>query len=106
MSPVFSDFHFMRPWWLLALPIGLILLTSLKRQEPGESQWHKVCDEHLLTQLLVGDDISGRKRIYSALVSMLILATVALAGPAWERLPQPLFRAAEGRVVVLDLSLS
>lgn len=105
-SKFFTDFHFIRPWWLLALPLGLILLAGFKRQEPGRSQWHKVCDQHLLEQLLVGAGTVGKKRIYGALLSMLILATLALAGPAWERLPQPLFQAAEGRVIVLDLSMS
>ena len=102
----FNDFHFLRPWWLLALPAGLLLLTGLKRREPGKNQWHKVCDSHLLEHLLVGEAKTAQKRIYSGLLLMLSLATLALAGPAWERLPQPLFRAASGRVIVLDLSLS
>ena len=100
------DFHFLRPWWLLALPVGLLLLARLKRREPGKSQWHKVCDSHLLEHLLVGEAKIQQKRIYSSLLIMLSLATLALAGPTWERLPQPLFRAAGGRVIVLDLSLS
>ena len=100
------DFHFLRPWWLLALPTGLLLLAGLKRQEPGKSQWHKVCDRHLLEHLLVGEAKIQQKRIYGGLLVILALATLALAGPTWERLPQPLFRAAGGRVVVLDLSLS
>ncbi len=100
------DFHFLRPWWLLALPVGLLLLARLKRREPGKSQWHKVCDSHLLEHLLVGEAKIQQKRVYSSLLIMLSLATLALAGPAWERLPQPLFRAAGGRVIVLDLSLS
>ena len=106
MNQVLTNFHFIRPWWLLALPLGLILLAGLKRREPGQSQWHKVCDQHLLEQLLVGAAAVDRKRIYSALLSMLILATLALAGPTWERLPQPLYKANTGRVIVLDLSMS
>ncbi len=100
------DFHFLRPWWLLALPVGLLLLARLKRQEPGKSQWHKVCDHHLLEHLLVGEAKIQQKRVYGSLLIMLSLATLALTGPTWERLPQPLFRAAGGRVIVLDLSLS
>jgi len=106
MASFLTNFHFIRPWWLLALPLGLLLLSGLKRRDAGISQWHKVCDQHLLEQLLVGEGRSGRKRVYGALLTMLLLVTLALAGPTWERLPQPLFRAAEGRVIVLDLSLS
>ncbi len=90
----------------MALPAGLLLLAGLKRREPGKSQWHKVCDSHLLKHLLVGEAKIAQKRIYSGLLLMLSLAALALAGPAWERLPQPLFHAANGRVIVLDLSLS
>lgn len=103
----FHDFHFLRPWWLLAFPVGLLLLNGLQKQKGGKSQWHKVCDPHLLGKLLIGEsETTPKKRMYAALSFMLLLATLALAGPAWERRPQPLFRAAGGRVIVLDLSLS
>lgn len=102
----FHDFHFLRPWWLLAFPLGLVLLSGLRPQKRGQNQWHKVCDQHLLGHLLVGESETGTKMIYGLLLFMLLLATLALAGPAWERRPQPLFRSATGRVLVLDLSLS
>jgi len=102
----FHDFHFLRPWWLLAFPLGLVLLSGLRQQKRGQSQWYKVCDRHLLGQLLVGEAETGSKRIYGFLLLMLLLATLALAGPTWERRPQALFRSATGRVLVLDLSLS
>jgi Ca-activated chloride channel family protein len=102
----FHDFHFLRPWWLLALPLGLALLNGLRQQKRGQSQWHKVCDRHLLGHLLIGESESGSKWFYGFLLLMLLLVTLALAGPAWERRPQPLFRSATGRVLVLDLSLS
>jgi len=102
----FHDFHFLRPWWLLAFPLGLVLLSGLHQQKRGQSQWYKVCDRHLLGHLLAGEAETGSKRIYGFLLLMLLLATLALAGPTWERRPQPLFRSATGRVLVLDLSLS
>ncbi len=102
----FHNFHFLRPWWLLAFPLGLVLLSGLRQQKRGQSQWYKVCDRHLLGQLLVGEAETGSKRIYGFLLLMLLLATLALAGPTWERRPQALFRSATGRVLVLDLSLS
>ncbi len=102
----FHNFHFLRPWWLLAFPLGLWLLNGWRKQESGKSRWDKVCDRHLLGKLLVGESETSAKRISGALLLMLLLATLALAGPTWERRPQPLFRSATGRVIVLDLSLS
>ncbi len=102
----FHDFHFLRPWWLLALPLGLLLLGRLRRQELGKSQWDKVCDRHLLGHILLGADETRSKMISGVLLLMLLFATLALAGPTWERRLQPLFRSAVGRVIVLDVSLS
>jgi len=102
----FHDFHFLRPWWLLAFPLGFVLLNGLRKQEEGKSQWDRVCDRHLLESLLVGKAETAPKMLYGALLFMLLLATLALGGPTWERRPQPLFRSSLGRVIVLDLSLS
>ena len=102
----FADFHFLRPWWLLGLPLGLFLLQRKLRQGQGRNQWLQVCDRHLLDRLLVGENPKGLKRRLSGLLLMLLLAVPALAGPTWERLPLPLFHPTTGRVIVLDLSLS
>jgi len=101
----FSDFHFLRPWWLLALPFGLWLLRR-RRQGVAHNPWRRVCDPHLLGHLLVSDEATSDSYRSFGLGLMLFLAVTALAGPTWERRPQPLYRAAEGRVVVLDLSRS
>ncbi len=101
----FSDFHFLRPWWLLALPFGLWLLRH-RRQGVAHNPWRRVCDSHLLGHLLVSDEATGSNYQRFGPGLMLFLAVIALAGPTWERRPQPLYRAAEGRVLVLDLSRS
>ena len=67
MTSILNNFHFIRPWWLLALPLGLLLLSVLKRREPGESLWHKVCDQHLLEHLLTGEGRIEQKRIFGGL---------------------------------------
>jgi Ca-activated chloride channel family protein len=101
-----SDFHFLRPWWLLALPAGLWLLSRSRRRTAARERWQKVCDPHLLDHLLTGENESSGRSHFPALALMLTLAVLALAGPTWEKLPQPLYRAGQGRVIVLDLSAS
>ena len=102
----FSEFHFIRPYWFLALiPVGLIIWKLAKRHLVNK-QWESVCDPELLPYILIGQ--SGKKNIMSiVLVTIVSLCIViALAGPTWERLPQPVFQKESALVIALDLSLS
>lgn len=101
-----GDFHFLRPLWLLALPLGPLLAWSLWRRLHDSAEWRHVCDPHLLVHLLVIPSAARRKWPYGLLVTAITLAVLALAGPAWERLEQPVYRTLNARVVVLDLSRS
>jgi len=101
-----GDFHFLRPLWLLALPLGPLLAWNLWRRLREGSQWREVCDPHLLSHLLVAPAAARRRWPYWILVAATTLALLALAGPAWERLEQPVYRTLNARVVVLDLSRS
>ncbi|GMQ77390.1 MAG: VWA domain-containing protein [Gammaproteobacteria bacterium] len=101
-----GDFHFLRPLWLLALPLGPLLAWSLWRRLHEGVQWREVCDPHLLPHLLVAPSAARRKWPYWTLVVATTLALLALAGPAWERLEQPVYRTLNARAVVLDLSRS
>jgi Ca-activated chloride channel family protein len=101
-----ADFHFLRPLWLLALPLGPLLAWSLWRRLQVDVQWRKVCDPHLLEHLLVAPAVTRRRWPYWIVTAVTTLALLALAGPAWERLEQPVYRTLDARVVVLDLSRS
>ncbi len=101
-----ADFHFLRPAWLLALIPMLLLLLWLRNVKSGRGVWHAVCDAHLIPFVLESASSSGRSR--SLLLSGIagVLAIVALAGPVWHKLPQPVFRQQSALVILLDLSRS
>ncbi|MCP4040590.1 MAG: VWA domain-containing protein, partial [Gammaproteobacteria bacterium] len=100
----FGDFHFLRPLWLLALiPLGL-LLFGLLHQTRGVAIWERICDPNLLRHLLVDGGGGNTRRPMVLLGVVWLAATVALAGPVWSRLPQPVFKTQGARVIVLDLS--
>ena len=101
-----DDFHFLRPLWLLGLPLGPLLAWNLWRRLQVGVQWREVCDPHLLEHLLVAPAATRRRLPYWIVTAATTLALVALAGPAWERLEQPVYRTLNARVVVLDLSRS
>jgi Ca-activated chloride channel family protein len=103
---VIEQFHFLRPLWLFALlPLaGLVWLMLKSKLNSGS--WQAVVDPELLDHLLVGQD-QARHSWPIMLVAMVgIFVVIALAGPVWEKLPQPIFKQQAALVVALDLSRS
>ncbi|EGV33717.1 Tetratricopeptide TPR_1 repeat-containing protein [Thiorhodococcus drewsii AZ1] len=99
------DIHLLRPFWLLALvPILLIAVVAWRRRS-GDSVWGGLVDAHLLPHLLVGETSGAGRRLPLLLFTLAsALVVLALAGPVWERLPQPVFTTAAQRIILLDLS--
>ncbi len=101
-----EQFHFLRPWWLLALiPLMALLWLMLKRRFDSGS-WRLVIDPELLPFLLSSSE--GESRVWPRYLAGLVglLAIVALAGPTWDKLPQPVFNTQAALVIALDLSRS
>jgi len=99
-------FHFLRPAWLLALPLlwGLVLWLARRRGHSGD--WARLIDPDLLPALrLDGGGKSGRSP-WPWLALAWTLAALALAGPSWQRAPAPAYRGNAAWVLVLDLSPS
>lgn len=101
-----SDFHFLRPMWFLALIPSVLILAALWYNHARSSSWHAVFDRQLLAQLWI--EPPGRlSRVPLVMLGVgWLLVIVALAGPAWERLPEPVWRSMASRILVLDLSAS
>ena len=101
-----ADFHFIRPYWLLALLPYLILLVLLVRSKLSHGNWTAVCDEALLPYLLQDKAVAQSRWPLATGAIAAFVAIFALAGPTWERLPTPVFRNDSALVIVLDLSRS
>jgi len=102
----FTLFHFIRPWFLLAIAPAFLLFIFLWFRKPNYGSWHQVISPHLLTHLLQG---TIKQQGKSPLVLLLIgwmLASIALAGPTWSKLPQTVQKKINAKVILLDLSLS
>lgn len=99
-----SAIHFIRPEWFWAFLIVLVCGWRIHWITAHANAWQKVVDPHLLDQLLVGS--SGNRARWKQILGLLGLSIiiVALAGPSWERLEQPVFLKQMARVIVLDLS--
>jgi Ca-activated chloride channel family protein len=102
-----SEFHFLRPWWLVLLPFGLALIWYLLGRSAARGNWLAVVDRALQPHVLARPDRFGARHWpMLAAVGAWLFAVLALAGPTWERLPVPAFRSADALVVAFDLSRS
>lgn len=101
-----SDIQLIRPYWLLALLPLAVVLVLLWRKRTGAAIWRTVVDAHLLPHLLQNE--TGRPRRLPLILLALgwIILVIALAGPVWEKLPQPVFTTTSEGAILLDLSPS
>jgi Ca-activated chloride channel family protein len=103
----FSLVHFIRPYWLLLLPLVILLPWLWKRTRRPSGDWKRVCDPHLLRWLSVTQAGRAERRGGHWLAgAALLISILALAGPSWQKLPDSSFSARDARVIVLDLSRS
>lgn len=103
-----SDFHFLRPLWLLLLLLLPVLPLVFRHGLRQDSGWSRVIPQRLLAPLLTtGNNAAGTERAGWVLPVLLILvAAVTLAGPSWREAPTPLQQQNDSLVIVLDLSAS
>lgn len=99
-----AEFHFLRPLWLWLLPLLALLIWRLLRGRAEGDAWRGLVDPHLLPHLLVDGGGSARRLPVLLMAIAGVLLILALAGPTWQRLPQPVYQAQQYRVIALDLS--
>lgn len=97
--------HFIRPEWLLALVPLALALWLLARQHQSHSAWNRYIAPHLAKMLVTQGAKKSRRPLHLLAFSWLI-ATVALAGPALNKQSLPVFATEQGRVLVMDMSVS
>jgi len=100
-----ADFHFLRPMWffgLIAIPLIIWLIRKLSHQYSG---WQQVIPAHL--QKVLMSQSQTRKQASSLVPCIIFVLTItALAGPTYQKLPQPVFNVERGSVLVMDMSFS
>lgn len=101
-----ADFHWLRPEWLVAIPLVVLVAVVFARGRLGAGNWRDVVDPALMPYVLSRAPGRGADYRWWLLGLGGVLAVLALAGPAWQRIEQPVFRAEQALVVALDLSRS
>jgi Ca-activated chloride channel homolog len=100
------DLHWLRPWWLAAIPVVVLLTLAMARRRLKPGSWQRVVDPALAPYVLAGGSPARRDMRWWLMLAGGIVAAVALAGPAWNRVELPVFRSDRAMVIALDLSRS
>ncbi len=107
-----SNFHFIRPYWLLAIFALLAVLWLLRKHKFHQSPWQQFLPSHLSQVLVEGSSKTNHKNAFSEKIFLIkpfiigLLSIVALAGPVWQKLPQPVYQTERGSVLIMDMSYS
>lgn len=100
-----SRFHFLYPYWLLALPPLVAFAVWLARSRGRDGTWPRLLDGELLSLLRLSDGNVGRSP-WLLMGLVWTLAVLALAGPTWQRQITPAYRAPAAWIVALEVSPS
>lgn len=101
-----ADFHFLRPWWLLALLPSALLALLLFREQQQAGRWQSVIAADLLPFLLDNETQQRRHRHFSWALVLWLLGTIALAGPSWTKTSLPIHKQQTPLVILFELSPS
>ncbi len=99
-------FHFLRPWWLLALLPCAALVWAIRRRGDAAQRWHGIVAPHLLPFLLQGENRRARFTPLHLILLGWLVAVVAIAGPTWRREPAPFADDTAALAVVVKVSPS
>ena len=109
---IVNNFHFIRPWWLFAFFALFLVLFLLKKIRYYQSPWQHFLPAHLANALLENSHSQAtamtpsQKRYWLKPVIIGSCIIFALAGPAWQKLPQPVYQLERGAVLIMDMSYS
>ena len=96
--------HWLRPEWLLALPLLGWLLWQRWHREKRAGRWQKILPVAFHRVLLSGGTGRSSKLPWIALGLGWLLALLALLGPSWQRVEQATQKPEDPLVVMLELT--
>lgn len=96
--------HWLRPLWLLLLPLLGWLLWKLWHRQKRAGRWQMILPPAFHGVLLGGGSGHDSKLPWVALGLAWLLGVLALLGPSWERLEETRQRPADPLVILLELT--
>jgi Ca-activated chloride channel homolog len=96
--------HFLRPHWLWMMLAAPAFYLSLGIQENVRARWKSIIEPELLDHLIVSRRRRWRIRPVHLLSLLIVVGSVAVAGPTWQQEQPPFTEDKAPLVIALDLS--
>lgn len=101
-----SEFHFIRPVWLVLLPVIAAVWFLVRRRATRTGMPDAGLAPHLRDALTIGSNDRKHWLPIDWAATIVSLALVGAAGPAWTRIPDPFVAQTAPMVVILKLTPS
>ena len=101
----FSELHLLRPLALLGLIPALIAIALAQWRKRSAGNWEKIINPALLPYLMQGETSKKQRGMLWVLLAW-IITCLALSGPSWQQLPQPVHKKDTALILIMDLSPS
>ena len=105
-TDILQQFHFLRPAWLLALPLLAYVFYYLKDELSQDANWRSLLAVHLRQHLSLPAQDKKRMSPFNLAIFFAVLGSVALSGPTWQRQSSPLVEDEALLVIAIDMSFS
>jgi len=99
------EFHFIRPLWLLSVLPLLFLIPLWRKAKREQFSLQQMVAPHLLTHLRIERVKSIKNPLWLMLVCWLI-ASIAAAGPSWQKRQAPVFSTERAQVILMDMNMA
>lgn len=99
-----SLLHFLRPLWLIAVPVVLLIWWLVRRKSAQAELPDGIVEPHLQAALTIGKSSKSRYKPVDGIAVGLLAAAIAAAGPTWSKQPSPWFSETAPLVVAIEVT--
>lgn len=101
-----ASFHFLRPWWLLAIIPMYLFMRFVVKSEDSLSQWQGHMSDAMIYHLAIKEQQKRRLTPKRLFMLFAVIITLVMAGPTWKQQPTPFFTDESVLIIGLDVSAS
>jgi len=99
-----QHFHFLRPYWFLALIAFMIILKLFAKRDDTLALWRNVMSPTILKKLTVEGNNSNWLSPHKLSLVLSIPLCLVLMGPTWQQQPSPFSENNAPLIIALDVS--